>query len=228
MRRLVSSCAAALVVLCAAPEVLAQEPPPRIPLFVFDLHATVPRFPSDDQQLADSRKMELGELPGAGLGVQAAVQIHLLKVKAVTFGIGAEVATGHASQTPANGATSSTGVPLRPASERFSTFAPQLSFNFGNGNGWSYISGGIGYSHWELTPEGAVPPDVAAGVQAANAEPLKTINYGGGARWFVKKHLAFSLDVRFYAINPGTPYLPPTLGSPRTTLLIIGAGVSVK
>jgi hypothetical protein len=56
---------------------------------------------------------------------------------------------------------------------------------------------------------------------------LKTINYGGGARWFAKKHLAFSFDVRFHAINPGTASggFPP---SPRTTFLVIGAGVSVK
>ena len=48
---------------------------------------------------------------------------------------------------------------------------------------------------------------------AADEEPLKTINYGGGARWFTKTHLAFSFDVRFYAINPGTRlqtgYAPP-------------------
>ena len=30
----------------------------------------------------------------------------------------------------------------------------------------------------------------------------KTINYGGGARWFSKKHLAVTFDIRFYAVNP--------------------------
>ena len=61
----------------------------------------------------------------------------------------------------------------------------------------------------------------------ADEERLKTINYGGGARWFAKPHLAFSFDVRFYAINPSAPNgaLP---GSPRMTLMIIGAGISVK
>ena len=55
----------------------------------------------------------------------------------------------------------------------------------------------------------------------------QTVNYGGGARWFIKKHLAFSLDVRFYEIKDGTP-IPPVPGSPRTTLFIIAAGVSLK
>jgi hypothetical protein len=83
------------------------------------------------------------------------------------------------------------------------------------------VSGGIGVSNWALVPQGqeGFPAD---------SESLKTINYGGGARWFIKPHLAFSFDVRFYAINPGTPYLAGTLGSPRTTLMIIGAGISLK
>ena len=193
----------------------AQEPPPRIGPFVIDVHGTVPRFPSEDPQLAASRGMTLGELPGSGLGVQIGVHLYPLRWRVVTFGIGGELATGRARQTPAAGVAF-----VRPSEERFTSIAPQLSFNFGTGHGWSYISGGMGQSTWALVPEGqeGFPPD---------AERLKTINYGGGARWFMKDHLAFSLDVRFYAINPGMPHAGFP-GSPRTTLLIIGAGVSVK
>jgi hypothetical protein len=219
MHRLVAACAAALVALGAASAARAQEPPPRIGPFVLDLHATVPMFPSDDAQLAASRDMLVAELPGGGLGVQAAAHLYLLRIKVVTIGVGAEVAGSRARQTPLPGAT--TQPAPRPSEERFTTFAPQLSFNFGNGHGWSYVSGGIGYSHWAIVPEGqeGFPAD---------SEPLKTINYGGGARWFAKRHLAFSLDVRLYAINPGTPFIAGALGSPRTTLMVIGAGVSLK
>ena len=56
---------------------------------------------------------------------------------------------------------------------------------------------------------------------------MTTINYGGGARWFMKRHLAFSFDVRFYAIDPTTP-LPNRPSGPRTTLLSFGAGMSLK
>jgi hypothetical protein len=210
-----------VLLLCAfvsgARSVSAQDPPPRIPWFVVDAHATAPAFPSDDQELADSRGMTLAELPGRGWGVQLGAHFYPLRWRVITFGIGGEIAAGRASRTPPSDDT--TG--LRPATETFRTFAPQLSFNFGNGNGWSYLSGGIGYSTWALVPEGQAndyPPD---------SEPLYTINYGGGARWFIKPHLAFSFDVRFYAINPGSPFggLP---GSPRKTLLVIGAGVSLK
>jgi hypothetical protein len=220
MRPLVA-CAAALLVLCAASPVGAQDPPPRIGPFVIDLHASVPQFPSDDAQLAASRGMALAELPGSGLGMQAGAHVYLLKIKAVTFGIGAEFAAGRARQAPlpATTTTTATATTLRASEERFSTFSPQLSLNFGAGRGWSYLSGGIGVSNWALVPEGqeGFPAD---------SESLKTINYGGGARWFIKPHLAFSFDVRFYAISPGFAYIFPA--TPRTSLLIIGAGISVK
>ena len=192
----------------------AQEPPPRIPPFVLDLHATVPRFP-DDPALGASRGLVLAELPGSGLGVQVGIHIYPTRWRAVTFGIGGEVTTGRSRETPPAGSQY-----IRATEERFTSVAPQISFNFGTGNGWSYLSGGIGQSVWSLIPAGqdAYPSDT---------ERLKTLNYGGGARWFMKRHIAFSFDVRFYAISPGTPVFGFP-ASPRTTLTVIGAGVSVK
>jgi hypothetical protein len=195
----------------------AQDPPPRIGPFVIDIRGTVPKFPSDDQQLASSRGLQLQELPGRGLGLQVGAHIYPLRWKAVTFGIGAELATARAHLKSQQIAADYFG---RATTERFTHLAPQISFNFGDGEGWSYISGGIGTSTWAVVPDGSAPdfPDT---------ERLKTINYGGGARWFIKEHLAFTFDVRFYAVDPSTPvYGRP--GGPRTTLLIMGAGISVK
>lgn len=192
-----------------------QEPPPRIPVVAVDIHATVPRFPGD-AALAASRSMTMAELPGAGLGLHVAVTLYPLKWRAITFGIGGEVTANRSRHQPP-----AFNPELRGAEEKFLSAAPQLSFNFGTGRGWSYLSGGIGVSQWSLIPDDRGDPF------PSDTERLKTINYGGGARWFAKPHLAFSFDVRFYAINPGSPYLGNP-GSPRTTLLIIGAGVSVK
>jgi len=203
------------VVLLFSASASAQEPPPRIGPFVIDFHATVPRFPSDDGQLAASHGLSTAQLPGTGLGIQAGAHVYVLRLKAITFGLGAEFATGHSSQAPEQGST------LAATEARFTTFAPQLSFNFGNGRGWSYLSGGLGASTWAIYP-------TQTGQGPADTERLKTLNYGGGARWFAKPHLAFSLDVRIYVVSPGTPYYPPALGSPHTNLLVIGAGVSVK
>ena len=44
----------------------------------------------------------------------------------------------------------------------------------------------------------------------------------------MKPHLAFSFDVRVYAISPGSPSPLGFPGSPRATLMVIGAGVSLK
>jgi hypothetical protein len=209
-------------IVLSASAARAQEPPPRIGPFALDLHASVPRFPADET-LAESRDMKLAELPRRGLGIQMAVTVYPLRWRAVTFGVGGELAASRARQTPADVTTTSATAEaptLRTAEEKFTSLGPQLSFNFGNGHGWSYISGGLARSTWSLVPSGRV-------AFPSDAEKLRTINYGGGARWFIKPHLAFSFDVRFYAINPGAPYLTFP-GSPRTRLMVIGAGVSVK
>jgi len=206
----------ALLALGAVRPALAQEPPPRIPWFTVDLHGTIPRFPTNDEQLAGSRGLSsLAELPGTGLGVQLGLHVYPLRWRAITFGIGGEVTANRSRQVPPEGSEG-----LRASEEKFLSAGSQLSFNFGTGAGWSYISGGIGLSQWSLVPEGQEP-------FPSDSERLKTVNYGGGARWFARPHLAFSFDVRFYAINPGTPAFGFP-GSPRTTLLVIGAGVSLK
>lgn len=207
------------VVLCALAAVFggarqadAQDPPPPIPRFVIDLHGTTTSFP-DDPNLAASRGLSQSELPGRGLGGDVAVHVYPFKYRAVTFGLGGRLTVSRAHRSQENPA-------LRPVTERFTYLGPQLSFNFGTGEGWSYISGGIAASTWSLVPDGSMP-------QPPDEERLRTIDYGGGARWFIKSHLAFSFDVRFYAINPTSPTftLP---GGPRTTLLVIGAGISLK
>ncbi len=69
---------------------------------------------------------------------------------------------------------------------RFSAVSPQISFNFGARDGWSYISGGIGRGTLTTQRVDEPLPDPESGT--------KTINYGGGARWFAKKHLAVTFD----------------------------------
>jgi len=205
-----------LVCLAVASEAAAQDPIPRIGPFAIDVHGTVPRFPNN-KQLIDSRDLLTQEMPGAGLGVHVSANVYVYTWKAVTFGLGGDAAFARAHSGPQPISANEIG---RPVTERFMHVAPELSFNFGTGKGWSYLSGGIGRSTWFIVPDG---------VQSlpADHEGLETINYGGGARWFLNDHLAFSVDARFYAIYPGTPDgLRP--GSPRTTLLIVGAGVSLK
>jgi hypothetical protein len=223
MRRLALLFVFAGSMVCA-PRVGAQEPPPPIPRFVVDLHATVPLFPNDSQQLADSRGLTCGgnsclaELPGRGFGGQVGVHFYLLRWRALTVGVGGEAIVARATSSPSPSADPS--LSLVAVEERLVSASPQLSFNFGTGHGWSYLSGGVGQSVWSLH-------EVGQPLTSSDVEPLETVNYGGGARWFIKNHLAFSLDVHVYEIQKGTP-VPPLAGSPRTKLLIVGAGISLK
>jgi hypothetical protein len=208
----------ALLLFTCAPlsSVAAQEAPPRIGPFVIDVHGTIPNFP-DDAQLAASRGLPQSALPGVGFGLHAGAHFYVFKWKAMTVGLGGTVAAAraHASETVSEGAVVAPAV-----TETLIHASPELSFNFGNGNGWSYISGGIGFSRWSIVPEGGPPT-------SADEDRLRTVTYGGGARWFIKKHLAFSFDARFYQIDPGTPTIFGA-ASPRTTLLMAGAGISLK
>jgi hypothetical protein len=209
------ACAALLL---AASTAGAQEPPPKIGPYVVDLHGTFMKFPAN-QTLADSRGLNLAELPGASFGGDIGLHLYVFRWKAITFGVGGEVigVRAHNVPSPAPGTT----VALQAVTEKFLSAAPQLSFNFGSKSGWSYISGGVGLSQWSLIPDGAIPQD-------ADTERLQTVNYGGGARWFIKRHLAFSFDVRIWQVKAGTP--PPLggPGSPRTSLMAISSGVSVR
>jgi hypothetical protein len=209
--------------VCVAPA-RAQDPPPRIPLFVVDLQGNIARW-GQDPLLAASRGLDPTQLPGTGFGGQLGVHINFFTFKAVTFGIGGQAMTSRGRHTP----PADLKPPPAAVTERFRSAGLQLSLNFGNGNGWSYLSGGIGRSNWSIIPDFR-NSDPTAPVEPLEGddEVLKTINYGGGARWFMKSHVAFSFDVRFYAVNPGVSSLPGTDGSPRTTFMVIGAGISVK
>lgn len=218
MNRVVVLLASAVICVAADRPAEAQDAPPPIGPYVVDLHGVVPRF-GDDPLVAASRGLTSPELPGSGLGFSTGAHVYLPKFRSLTIGVGGELMIGRAPAPVFSGQPDpSSG--LRAVTETFTSLGPQLSLNFGNGFGWSYLSGGLGLTTWSLVPEGAAPLPV-------DEDRSRTLNYGGGARWFAKKRLAFSLDVRFYRTRAGVPqsgYPAP----PATLLLIIGAGISVR
>jgi hypothetical protein len=189
----------------------AQDPPPPIGPVVVDLRGILPKFPNS-LALAQSRSLEPSELPGRGIGIEGGLHVYPLKRGATTIGLGGQLTLARSLSTPQP--------PLAGATTRFTAFASQLSLNFGTGDGWSYISGGIGATRWSIVPDGREP-------QVADQAWVRTFDYGGGARWFAKPRVAFHIDVRLHAIDPG-PVQLVLPGSPRVNLLIIGAGISLK
>jgi hypothetical protein len=184
--------------------------------FAADLRVVVPRFP-DDVDVAAALGVASTNLPASGLGIAGGAHWYPARLGPVTLGVGGEVLLSRGSNTLEPAGDSAVGGPT--VKTRFSTISPQISLNFGRRQGWSYLTGGLGWASFRT--ELADSP-VADGL----ARPV-SFNYGGGARWFAREHLAVALDLRFYAIGaqaaaPGRPAYP------AMTLMVFSGGVSFK
>lgn len=224
-RRSAATALLAAAALLAAPrETVAQEAPlnvaPRrepIGRFVLDARGAMPRF-TQDPVVAEAAGVTPPNLPTRGLGIVAGAHLYPLRLGVVTLGVGGELLASRGSRTLAPDTEDGPEGPT--VRTRFSAISPQVSFNFGHRNGWSYISGGMGWSSFTAEREDAAVPD-------GDGPRRKTINYGGGARWFAKARVAVSLDLRFYAVSPQTATAArPAM--PRMTLMVFSAGVSLR
>ncbi|MGE3844753.1 MAG: hypothetical protein AB7I50_24575, partial [Vicinamibacterales bacterium] len=150
--------------------------------FVVDARGAVPFLPHDDI-LAVARDTTSDLMPTYGWGFEVGAHVYPFRWKVMTFGIGASYLLTRGSRTPP--ALEDADEPSGPTvTTRFRAFSPQVSFNFGHRMGWSYLSGGIGRSTLRAWRDDLVEDAGAA---------AKTINYGGGARWFINPHVAFGL-----------------------------------
>src|SRR5918994_4924172 len=157
--------------------------------FVADVRLTLARFKAD-AGIASALDVNPENLPTRGLGVVIGGHWYPLRGSRVTLGLGGEFLSARDTRTLEPSAEDE---PKGPTVEtRLSSMASQISLNFGKKDGWSYVSGGIGSARF--TAERIDRP-VGDGARA------RTINYGGGARWFTHAHLAVSIDLRFYSIS---------------------------
>lgn len=193
-------------------------PPEELPIgrYVADARVDFPKF-KQDAATANGIGATALNLPTRAFGFVVGAHWYPVRLGIVTFGLGGEIAGARRGRTLNTGTEA---VPLNvTVNSRFSAISPQVSFNFGARDGWSYISGGIGWSTFTAERQDHPLPDPESS--------SKTINYGGGARWFAKKHLAVSMDLRFYAVNP---QLPTTTrpGFPRMTLMAFSVGAAIR
>jgi len=225
---------AAALLLAAAPGLaFAQQTPPAAPApppevepvirnrpvsgFVVDARGVLAKF-GQRPATATALGVTAADLPGPGLGGSIGAHVYLLRIGKVALGAGGEVLLASRSRQPIDGAGEPAGENLKA---RLFSIAPQVSLNFGSRNGWSYVSAGMGTASFETWPESDAMPD----------RRVRAINYGGGARWFRSPHLAFTVDLRFYAISPGLAIGTGTGADaerPRQRLMVISAGVSVR
>ena len=218
--------------------VAAQDPEP-IGRYIIDLRGSTVSL-SQNEELAALRRLRADRLPPRGIAIDLGGHFYFLRWGAVTFGVGASVLSTAAHSAPVEPrpgeATPVAPRPVPPVpgeltpeemapiiegttvTSRFTAISPQISFNFGHRNGWSYIGGGLGTSRLNVYPEQPTTP-----VQRG----ARTLNYGGGARWFLTPNVALSLDLRFFAISP-LEQLGEQPGSPRMTLMAANIGVSIR
>jgi hypothetical protein len=205
----------ALVVLAAfASAAHAQQKEP-LPRFVIDARAVVTKL-GQDARTAGDLGLQPTELPATGFGGAVGANVYVWRRPKLSLGLGGEGVLARAAGTP----TDSTGAPTGPRVERrLQGVSGTLSLNFGHRQGWSYLSAGLGPLRFQTftgdLPTGEPPPFTS------------TQNFGFGARWFAKEHLAFCFDLRFYLTKPADPS-GPNPGRDRLRLLVFSAGISIK
>jgi hypothetical protein len=113
-------------------------------------------------------------------------------------------------------------VTLPEVTTRITSVTPQVSLSFGHSLGWSYLSAGLGRTRVEseATLTGAI-------FTPRDSDWVKTLNYGGGARWFLNDHVGVGFDVRWHKVSLVTATATRP-GAPRASLLVAGAGLVLK
>jgi hypothetical protein len=206
---------AIFLTLAAAAPALAQraQQADRIPAFVFDARGAVAML-KQSESTASSFGSAPEALPRRGIGPVAGLHVYPIHHGHFAFGLGGELLLTRASRQEKDAA----GMPVgRAIRRRLESLSGQISFNFGHRNGWSYLSGGIGPVNFDTYLDGDSPDGLRR----------PTLNYGAGARWFNTDHLAFSVDMRFYATSPANPTL--IVGErERQTVLVLSAGIAIK
>ena len=216
---------ALLLVLLAAVPASAQDEE-RLPWFAVDLHVASVGMPTAEGWIPVP---VIGDtpLPGRGFGIAGGATVYPLRLGIVTFGAGVSISAGKGTGesltiTTGSGATEVTVVTPIMRTAVFNVI-PQLSINFGHKFGWSYLSAGLGTTR------------VTSSMDAVGTTPQvivpetwnQAINFGGGARWFMKPHLGASFDVRFVKLGSraASGDIP---AAKRTQMITFSAGISFQ
>ncbi len=167
------------------------------------------------------------EVPTRAIGIEAGAHVYVLRFRRIALGVGGTFLAARRTTAPpaADGNAPPPPAAIPEVSTRLTSMTPQLSLNFGHSLGWSYLSAGLGRTKVEsdaaLTGSGAVT------FTPRQSDWTKTLNYGGGARWFINRHVGVGFDVRWHKVS----LIPPSArhpGAPRASLLTAGAGIVLK
>ena len=152
--------------------------------------------------------------PKRAFGLAGGAHLYPFQLGVARLGFGVDFMRVRGSVTSVSDVAASTTV---------STVAPQISFNFGTREGWSYLSGGYGTAQTHVqvdVPAQSAAPPATVGTPAATltrGRRTASINIGGGARWFLREHVAVGFDVRFHRLQ-----------EPSTRIVGLSVGMSLR
>ncbi|HYB96646.1 MAG TPA: hypothetical protein VEC39_16855 [Vicinamibacterales bacterium] len=215
----------ALLLLVAAPASAQVQRAERLPWFVADAHAATVGLPQAEGWVP-AQLPATTELPGRYWGVAGGATVYPVRLGKFTLGLGASIITGKGKaetlEIVGSGPTATSRV-VNVVRTGMTSLVPQISVNFGHRLGWSYMSAGIGRSKVTSRADATrTTPEIVA-PEAWN----QALNFGGGARWFMKPRLGAGFDVRFIKLSSRSPteMLP---SAKRTQVWNISAGISIQ
>jgi hypothetical protein len=215
---------AAFVVLAAPSTAIAQEREP-LPWFAIDLHAASIGLPTAEGWIPEVSADT--PVPDRAWGPAGTVTAYPVRFGIMTLGVGVGMSTARGKSDSleiVSGTGASETVRITPiVRTKVINLVPQLSINFGHKLGWSYLSAGLGRTKVEssadavgITPQVIVP---AAWNQA--------LNFGGGARWFMKRRFGAGFDVRFIKLGSRAASGSVT-SAKRTQMITFSGGISIQ
>lgn len=163
-------------------------------------------------------------VPQRAFGFGAGAHVYTFRIGVARLGFGVDVTRARGTARTDVSAVETTSTTAVDATGTFNaamtvtTVAPQLSFNFGSHEGWSYLSAGFGTAstHAEVTL-----PASFDGEKESRNRHTSAVNFGGGARWFLREHFAVGFDVRFHRLLASSRV-------PSTQIVGLSVGVSLR
>jgi hypothetical protein len=182
-----------LVALMPASGTFAQtlNPGPPGP-YVFDFRAATSAVPASETFVPEGDTT--ATVPTRGFGGSMGAHLYALQLGPARLGVGVDFLF-------ARGTTAD-------ATTTLGSVDPQVSANFGTADGWSYLSAGYGITRVSADPAGV-------------SESMPSLNWGGGARWFLSPHFGVGFDVRVHHISAGDTI-------PKDIAVAATVGVSLK
>jgi hypothetical protein len=183
----------ALMTAAATDQVSAQSLNPGPPgPFVFDIRGAMSALPTSELFVPQSDIV--ADVPSRGFGGTVGGHVYAIGIGPGRLGIGVDFML-------VRGTTADVATTL-------SSVDPQLSFNFGTSDGWSYLSAGVGGARVKVD-------------SVDLSESVRSFNWGGGARWFVGPHVGVGFDVRVRHLAAGDVV-------PKATVIGAAVGLSLK